>query len=80
MPKGGKRMFDPLASSRWEVLSVRLRPVGWIGVGLMAVVCILFAFLWYQGRELAVGLLGTPLALGFWLAITLIVVGLPKRR
>ena len=56
-----------------------MRLVGWIGVGLMAVVGALFAFFWYQGREMAVGLLGTPLALGFWLAVTLIFVGLPRR-
>lgn len=55
-----------------------MRLVGWIGVGLMAVVGVLFALCWYQGREMAVGLLGTPLALCFWLAVTLIFVGLPK--
>lgn len=53
--------------------------VGWIGLALIAVVCLLFAFIWFQGGELGVGLLAAPLALGFWLAVILIVIGFSRR-
>lgn len=52
--------------------------VGWSGLGLLAVVCVLCVVLWLLYGEMA-GLLMAPLVVGFWLAVILIVVGLPQR-